>query len=156
MFAVTRVDVFNIQIEQSSCTIFGQKRFIRFTKLLLPHTSVHAYSPEQSPIVFLQLLYKFSRLALNIKSELFTHLFRMSSSRSRNQRSQRRSRLNESSHCVCLTVLGWIILQTTHITKHLDQNNCRSLIEATKHNFNATDWENLPFVVENMSRGFCL
>ena len=72
MFTVTRVDVFNIQIEQSSCTIFGQKQFIRFTKLLLPRTSVHAYSPEQSPIVFLQLLYKFSRLALNIKSELFT------------------------------------------------------------------------------------
>ena len=45
----------------------AQKGSIRFTKLLLPCTSVHAYSPRQSPIVFLQLLYKFSWLALNIK-----------------------------------------------------------------------------------------
>ena len=33
----------------------AQKRSIRFTKLLLPYTSVHAYSPKQRTIVFLQL-----------------------------------------------------------------------------------------------------
>ena len=33
----------------------SQKRSIRFTKLLLPYTSVHAYSPKQRTIVFLQL-----------------------------------------------------------------------------------------------------
>ena len=46
---------------------------------------------------------------------------------SRNQRSQRLSRLNGSSDCVCLTVPGCIILKTTHITKYFHQNICRSL-----------------------------
>ena len=61
---VTYMDVF-IQIEQSSCTIHrnsAQKGSIRLPKLLLPCNSMHAYSPKQSPIVFLQLLYKFSWL----------------------------------------------------------------------------------------------
>ena len=33
----------------------AQKRSICFTKLLLPYTSVHAYSPKQRTMVFLQL-----------------------------------------------------------------------------------------------------
>ena len=57
VFTVTCVFV---QIEQSSCTIWHKNGPYVYIKLLLPCTSVHAYSPKQSPIVFLQLLYKFS------------------------------------------------------------------------------------------------
>ena len=48
-----------VQIEQSSCTIWHKNGPYVYIKLLLPCTSVHAYSPKQRPIVFLQLLYKF-------------------------------------------------------------------------------------------------
>ena len=108
VFTVTCVRVYILQIEHAvKLYNLAQKGSIRFTKLFIPCNSVHAYSPNQSPMVFLQLLYKFSLLALNIKVKI-THLFGMSSSR--NQGSQRRSRLNGSIHCVCLTVPGCIIL----------------------------------------------
>ena len=66
VFTVTCVFV---QIEQSSCTIWHKNGPYVYIKLLLPCTSVNAYSPKQSSIVFPQLLCKFSWLALNIKNE---------------------------------------------------------------------------------------
>ena len=57
LFTVTCVDMF-VQIDQLYNVAL--KQCICFTKLLLPCTSLHVYLPKQSPIVFLQLLYKLS------------------------------------------------------------------------------------------------
>ena len=76
VFTVTCVDL--LYISNSQVVQFSTKGSICFTKLLLLCNSVHSYSPKQSPIVFLQLLYKFSWLALNRKSENyppFRHVF---------------------------------------------------------------------------------
>ena len=69
VFTVTCVDVFILYRSNSQVVQFSTKGSICFTKLFLLCNSVHSYSPKQSPIVFLQLLYKFSWLALNRKSE---------------------------------------------------------------------------------------
>ena len=67
------------------------------------------------------------------------------------QRSQRRSRINASSQCVCLTVRGCIIYQTTISLKNFDQNNFRSLTVATKP---LPLTKKLPFVLSSwMFRG---
>ena len=60
VFTVTCVDVFILYRSNSQVVQFSTKGSICFTKLLLLCNSVHSYSPKQSPIVFLQLLYKFS------------------------------------------------------------------------------------------------
>ena len=107
----------------------AQKGSIRFTKLLIPCNSVHAYSPKQSPIVFLQLLYKFSLLALNIKSENYPPFWHVIFSQPGIATPISVKRIDPS----CLSDRSRMHYPlTTHIIKHFDQNNCRSLIEATK------------------------
>ena len=69
VFTVTCVDVFILYRSNSQVVQFSTKGSICFTKLFLLCNWVHSYSPKQSPIVFLQLMYKFSWLALNRKSE---------------------------------------------------------------------------------------
>ena len=96
-----------------SCRFIAQKGSIRFTKLPLLCNSVHANSYTKTKAQEFFFHCYISSCCTELHETCTKHKrrklppFRMSSPRI--QQSQRRSRINGSSQCVCLTVPGCII-----------------------------------------------